>query len=161
MASNDWSKKTEELLTGAPGTQISFGDIRSGLGNTTASISARELYRVTDLDAPYDFSQGKYPTSSSSHLPYVLDATEHVGIPTDGAITPDDIRNVIKEYVIEQDPNTEEENFNVTTLSSPTTPSVAVDWNSNLNKNISKYLKIKLLIGSGPRPVLSLIGSLG
>ena len=144
MASNDWSKKTEELLTGAPGTQISFGDIRTSLGNTTASLSARELYRITDLDAPYDFSQGKYPTSTGqAHLPYVLDATENAGIPTSGAITPNDIRDVIKEYVIEQDANTEEENFNVTSLSSPSTPSIAVDWNSNLNKNISKYLKIK------------------
>jgi len=144
MASNDWSKKTEELLTGAPGTQISFNDIRKSLGDPNASISAKELYRVTDLDAPYDFSQGKYPTSTGqAHLPYVLDATENASIPTSGAITPDDIRDVIKEYVIEQDANTEEENFNVTSLSSPNTPSITVDWNSNLNKNISKYLRIK------------------
>ena len=38
MASNDWSKKTEELLTGAPGTQISFNDIRKSLGDPNASI---------------------------------------------------------------------------------------------------------------------------
>ena len=56
-----------------------------------------------------------------THLPYVLDATENAGIPISGAITPNDIRDVIKEYVIEQDANTEEENFNVTSLSSPST----------------------------------------
>ena len=140
MAANNWSKTTQQLLTGTPGTQISFGDIRAAIGDTSKSISAAELHRQTDLDAPYDFSQGKYPSSSgSAHLPYVLDATENVGVPTSGAITPQDIRGVIKEYVIEQDVLTEEENFNVTTLSSPTTPSVNTDWNSNLNKNISKY----------------------
>ena len=143
MAANNWSKTTQQLLTGTPGTQISFGEIRAAIGDTSKSISASELHRQTDLDAPYDFSQGKYPSSSAPHLPYVLDATENVGVPTSGAITPQDIRGVIKEYVIEQDTLTEEENFNVTTLSSPTTPSINADWNSNLNKNISKFLKIK------------------
>ena len=131
MAANNWSKTTQQLLTGTPGTQISFGEIRAAIGDTSKSISASELHRQTDLDAPYDFSQGKYPSSSTPHLPYVLDATENVGVPTSGAITPQDIRGVIKEYVIEQDTLTEEENFNVTTLSSPTTPSINADWNSN------------------------------
>ena len=98
MASNDWSKKTQELLTGTPGTQISFGEIRSSIGDTNSPLSASELYRVTDLDAPYDYQQGGYPSSSGQpHLPYVLDATENVGVPTSGNISPDDIRNVIKE----------------------------------------------------------------
>ena len=84
MAANNWSKTTQQLLTGTPGTQISFGEIRAAIGDTSKSISASELHRQTDLDAPYDFSQGKYPSSSTPHLPYVLDATENVGVPTSG-----------------------------------------------------------------------------
>ena len=144
MAANNWSTTTQQLLTGTPGTQISFGEIRAAIGDTSKPLSASELHRQTDLDAPYDFSQGKYPSSTPTpHLPYVLDSTENANVPTTGAITPQDVRGVIKEYVIEQDVMTEEENFNVTSLSSPTTPSVNANWNSNLNKNITKYLKIK------------------
>ena len=69
MAFGDWSEKTQQLLTGTPGTRISYGEIRAAIGDTTAPISARELHRVTDLDAPYDYSTGKYPSSSSPHLP--------------------------------------------------------------------------------------------
>ena len=100
MAYGDWSTKTQQLLTGTPGTQISFGDVRAAVGDTSASISASEMHRVTDLDAPYDFNTGKYATSSSPHLPYVLDATENVGVSTGGAITPQDLRGIIDEYVI-------------------------------------------------------------
>ena len=119
MAYGDWSTKTQQLLTGTPGTQISFGDVRAAVGDTSASISASEMHRVTDLDAPYDFNTGKYATSSSPHLPYVLDATENVGVGTTGAITPQDLRGIIDEYVIEQAANSEEENFSVTDLNSP------------------------------------------
>ena len=144
MAYGDWSTKTQQLLTGTPGTQISYGEIRAAVGNPSASISASELHRVTDLDAPYDFNQGKYATSTGSpHLPYVLDAVENVGVGTTGAITPQDLRGIIDEYVIEQAPNSEEENFNVTDLSSPSTPSVDATWGGNLNRNISKYLRLK------------------
>ena len=75
MAANNWSKTTQQLLTGTPGTQISFGEIRAAIGDTSKSISASELHRQTDLYSPYDFSQGKYPSSSAPNLPYVLDAT--------------------------------------------------------------------------------------
>ena len=144
MAYGDWSETTQKLLTGTPGTQISYGEIRAAIGNTTASISAREMHRVTDLDAPYDFQQGKYPSSTgAAHLPYVLDATENVGIGTSGALSPQDLRGVIKEYIIEQDSTSEEENFNVASLSSPSTVSIAASWNNNFNKNVTKYLRIK------------------
>ena len=144
MAYGDWSEKTQILLTGTPGTQISYGEIRAAVGNTSASISARELHRVTDLDAPYDFNTGKYASSTGNpHLPFVLDATENVGIGTTGALSPQDLRGVIREYIIEQDELTEEENFNVSSLSSPSTPGIGASWNQNFNKNISKYLRIK------------------
>ena len=127
MAANDWSNTTKLLLTGSPGTQHSFGDIRNAVGDPNKQLAASELRRVTDLDAPY---QG-------GDLPYILDSTENVGVPTSGEISPDDVRSVIKEYCLEQDPNTEEQYFDVGTLSSPSTQA-AVDWNSNLNKNITK-----------------------
>ena len=144
MAYGDWSEKTQILLTGTPGTQISYGEIRAAIGNTQAPISARELHRVTDLDAPYDFQQGKYASSSGTpHLPYVLDASENVGVGTTGALSPQDLRGVIKEYIIEQNQNAEEENFAIDTLSSPSTVSIAASWNNNFNKNVTKYLRIK------------------
>ena len=158
MAANDWSNTTQILLTGGTGTQISFGDIRTAIGNTNAPISASEMYRQTDLDAPYQFAS--LPTSSGApHKPYLLDSTENVGVPTSGQLSPDDIRNVIKDYVIEQQPNTEEEYFDAGTLSSPTT-SANVNWNSNLNKNITKYLRIRgrMISNSTSTPALS-IGS--
>ena len=40
MAANNWSKTTQQLLTGTPGTQISFGEIRAAIGDTSKSISA-------------------------------------------------------------------------------------------------------------------------
>ena len=142
MAANDWSNTTQLLLTGSTGTQISFGDIRTAVGDTSKPISASELYRQTDLDAPYQFAS--LPTSSGTpHVPYVLDSTENVGVPTSGAISPDDIRSIIKEYTIEQDPNKQEDRFDVGTLTGPDTPTASVNWNSNLNKNITKYLKIR------------------
>ena len=55
---------------------------------------------------------------------------------------PQDLRGVIKEY-IEQNPVSEEENFNVASLSSPSTVSIAASWNNNFNKNVTKYLRIK------------------
>ena len=144
MAYNDWSNTTQTLLNGSAGTQISFGEIRAAIGDTTSSISARELHRVTDLDAPYDFNTGKYPSSTGqAHLPYVLDASENVGVGTTGALSPQDLRGVIKEYIIEQNQNAEEENFAVDTLSSPSTVSIAASWNNNFNKNVTKYLRIK------------------
>ena len=50
---------------------------------------------------------------------------------------------MIKEYIIEQDSTSEEENFNVASLSSPSTVSIAASWNNNFNKNVTKYLRIK------------------
>ena len=144
MGYNDWSNTTQTLLNGSAGTQISFGEIRAAIGDTTASISARELHRVTDLDAPYDFNTGKYPSSTGqAHLPYVLDATENIGVGTTGALSPQDVRGVIQEYVLEQDPNTEEDRFDIGTLSPAGGSPVAVNWNSNLNKNITKYLRVR------------------
>ena len=141
MAAPDWSNTTRTLLTEPAGKEVSFGKIRAAIGDTSKSLSMSELHRVTDLDAPYNLPSN--PTSSQPHVPYMLDATENAHIPTTGAISPDDIRNVIKQYVLEQDPNTEETQFDVGTLSGPTTPTNSVNWNSNLNKNITKYLKIR------------------
>ena len=42
MAANNWSKTTQQLLPGTPGTQISFGEIRAAIGDTSKSISASE-----------------------------------------------------------------------------------------------------------------------
>ena len=87
MAANDWSNTTQLLLTGSSGTQISFGDVRAAVGDTSKPISASEMWRQTDLDAPYQFAT--LPTSSGTpHVPYVLDSTENVGVPTSGAISP-------------------------------------------------------------------------
>ena len=69
MPYSDWSNTTQNLLTGPANAEISFGQIRAAIGDTTAPISARELHRVTDLDAPYDYTTGKYPSSSQPHLP--------------------------------------------------------------------------------------------
>ncbi len=57
MANTDWSNTTKKLLktTDIPDqTQISYGDIRAAIGDTSRSISATEMHRVTDLDAPYN-----------------------------------------------------------------------------------------------------------
>ena len=102
MAAPDWSNTTQKLLKTADipnNSEISFGAIRAAVGDPTKSISASEMHRVTDLDAPYDFSNN--PTSSQPHLPYLLDATENAHIPTSGAISPNDIKDVIKEYKID------------------------------------------------------------
>ena len=56
MAANDWSNTTQLLLTGSSGTQISFGDVRAAVGDTSKPISASEMWRQTDLDAPYQFA---------------------------------------------------------------------------------------------------------
>ena len=144
MAAPDWSNTTQKLLKTANipnNSEISFGSIRAAIGKTDSSIGASEWHRVTDLDAPYDYSS--VPTTSTTHLPYILDATENAHIPTSGAISPNDIKDVIKEYVLEQDPTKSETQFDAGTLTGPTTPTAGVNWNSNLNKNITKYLKVK------------------
>ena len=63
---------------------------------------------------------------------------------------PQDLRGVIKEYIIEQNQNAEEENFAVDTLSSPSTVSIAASWNNNFNKNVTKYLRIGRMISQDP-----------
>ena len=104
MAAPDWSNTTQQLLKTSQypnNTEYSFGTIRAAIGDTSKPISASELYRVTDIDAPYNYPA--HPTASTPHLPYILDAVENVGVPTSGAISPQDVKNIIKEYVIEQD----------------------------------------------------------
>ena len=144
MAAPDWSNTTQQLLKTSDipnNTEFSFGQIRAAIGDTSKSISASELYRVTDIDAPYNFPA--HPTSSDPHLPYILDAVENVGVPTSGAISPQDVKDIIKEYVIEQDPNATEQKFDAGTLTGPDTPTASVNWGNNLNRNITKYLKIR------------------
>ena len=164
MAAPDWSNTTEKLLktSNIPNnTEISFGQIRAAIGDTSKPIGASEWHRITDLDAPYNFGQNNFPTTSTPHLPYILDATENVGVPTSGAISPQNIKDVIKEYVIEQDPNKQEEEFDVGTLTGPNTPTASVNWNSNLNKNISKYLKIRgrVISDDVSKPAVSIASS--
>ena len=164
MAAPDWSNTTQRLLqtSNIPNnTEISFGQIRAAIGDTTKSIGASEWHRITDLDAPYNFGQNNFPTTSTPHLPYILDATENVGVPTSGAISPQNVKDVIKEYVIEQDPNKQEEEFDVGTLTGPNTPTASVNWNSNLNKNISKYLKIRgrVISDDVSKPAVSIASS--
>ena len=144
MAAPDWSNNTRKLLQTANipnNTEISFGTIRAAIGDTSRSIGASEMHRVTDLDAPYNYPN--HPTTSVPHLPYLLDSTENAHIPTGGAISPNTIKDVIKEYIIEQDPNKEEKQFDAGTLTGPDTPTASVNWNSNLNKNITKYLRVR------------------
>ena len=162
MAAPDWSNTTQKLLKTANipnNTEISFGQIRAAIGDTTKSIGASEWHRITDLDAPYNFPS--VPTTSTPHLPYILDATENAGIPTSGAISPNQIKDVVKEYVIEQDPNKQEEEFDVGTLTGPDTPTAGVNWNSNLNKNITKYLKIRgrVISDDVSKPAVSIASS--
>ena len=159
MAAPDWSNTTQNLLTDPAGKEVSFGQIRAAIGDTSKPISASEMHRVTDIDIAYNY--GSAPTSSQPHLPYVLDATENAHVPTSGAISPNTIRNVIKEYVIEQDPNKEETQFDVGTLTGPTTPTASVNWNSNLNKNITKYLKVRgrIISPSVATPAVSIASS--
>ena len=110
MAAPDWSNTTQRLLKTSQypnNTEYSFGTIRAAIGDTSKSISASEMFRVTDIDAPYNFPA--HPTSSTPHLPYILDAVENVGVPTSGAISPQDVKDIIKEYCIEQDPNATEQ----------------------------------------------------
>ena len=98
MAAPDWSNTTQRLLqtSNIPNnTEISFGQIRAAIGDTTKSIGASEWHRITDLDAPYNYAQQAFPTTSTPHLPYILDATENVGVPTSGAISPQNIKDVI------------------------------------------------------------------
>jgi len=144
MPASDWSNTTQELLktSNIPDkSEISWGSIRAAIGRTDASIGASEWHRVTDLDAPYNFPNN--PTTSVPHLPYLMDATENAHIPTSGEISPNDIKDVIKEYKLEQDPSAMEENLDAGTLVAASMPTAGVNWNSNLNKNITKYLKIR------------------
>ena len=162
MAAPDWSNTTEKLLktSNIPNnTEISFGQIRAAIGDTSKPIGASEWHRITDLDAPYNLPS--QPTVSDPHLPYILDATENSHIPTSGAISPNTIKDVVKEYVIEQDPNKQEEEFDIGTLTGPNTPTATVNWNSNLNKNITKYLKIRGRIVSDDvsKPAVSIASS--
>ena len=83
MAAPDWSNTTQQLLKTSQypnNTEYSFGTIRAAIGDTSKPISASELYRVTDIDAPYNYPA--HPTASTPHLPYILDAVENVGVPT-------------------------------------------------------------------------------
>ena len=101
MAAPDWSNTTQKLLKTANipnNTEISFGQIRAAIGDTSKSLGASEWHRVTDLDAPYNYPSN--PTTSVPHLPYVLDATENAHIAERGASSPNDIKDVIKQYVI-------------------------------------------------------------
>ena len=144
MAAPDWSNTTQELLKTSQypnNTEYSFGTIRAAIGDTSKPISASELYRVTDIDAPYNYPA--HPTASTPHLPYILDAVENVGVPTSGAISPQDVKNIIKEYVIEQDPNATEVQFDAGTLVGSGYTVSNVNWGNNLNRNITKYLKIR------------------
>ena len=144
MAAPDWSNTTQQLLKTSQypnNTEYSFGTIRAAIGDTSKPISASELYRVTDIDAPYNYPA--HPTASTPHLPYILDAVENVGVPTSGAISPQDVKNIIKEYVIEQDPNATEVQFDAGTLVGSGYTVSNVNWGNNLNRNITKYLKIR------------------
>ena len=55
MAAPDWSNTTQQLLTQPAGKEVSFGQIRAAIGDTSKSIGASEMHRVTSLDAPYQF----------------------------------------------------------------------------------------------------------
>ena len=83
------------------------------------------------------------PHPQVHHTYHVLDASENVGVKTTGALSPQDLRGVIKEYIIEQNQNAEEENFAVDTLSSPSTVSIAASWNNNFNKNVTSILELR------------------
>ena len=57
--------------------------------------------------------------------------------------------------------NKQEEEFDVGTLTGPTTPTASVNWNSNLNKNITKYLKVRgrIISPSVATPAVSIASS--
>ena len=123
MPASDWSNTTQKLLKTSnipSGTEISWGQIRAAIGDTSKSIGASEWHRVTDLDAPYNFPAN--PTTSTPHLPYILDATENAHIPTGGQISPNDVKDVIKEYKIEQDPAGQDEQLDACLLYTSPSP---------------------------------------
>jgi hypothetical protein len=117
---------------------ISFSSLRANFraqqspgsfSSDTLPIKVSELRRVTN-------------TSNSS--PIVPDAVENANISTSLNLKLSQFRNSIKYYYVTQSGT----NDNSSSLSSPGFDIGSQSWNSNLNKNIQKYVYLNGIIGS-------------
>lgn len=127
---------------------------KAGPYYTSGSISfssLRTTFRAQQVDGsfssdtlPIKASQLRRITSTSDTSPIVPDATENANVTTSNNWKTSQFRNTIKYYFITQsgtDDNT----------SSPSSPGFNIGtqtWNSNLNKNVRKYMYLNGTMGS-------------
>ena len=96
---------------------IRWSDYRTNFKRTgSGPVSASEMIRET---------------STSVADPIMPDATENSGVPSSGAIDASDIRNSIKWYYV--DITGSNSQYDISTAS----------WNSNYNKNLRKFIRLK------------------
>ena len=117
---------------------ISFSSLRSNFRaqQPDGSFSSDTL--------PIKASELRRNTSSSNTSPVVPDATENANISTESNLKLSQFRNSIKYYFITQT-GTDDNN---SSLSSPGFNIGSQSWNSNLNKNVRKYMYLNGTIGS-------------
>jgi len=113
--------------------EISFSSLRTNFKETfSGSISASELRRNTSV---------------TDKNPIVPDATENASISTGNNLAISQFRNSIKYYYITQTGT--DTNFNIGSQS----------WNSNLNKNILKWMYINGAVGSSTPSAAAILSS--
>ena len=127
---------------------------KAGPYYTSGSISFSSLrtnFRAQQPDGsfssdtlPIKASQLRRITSTSDTEPVVPDATENVNISTSSNLKLSQFRNSIKYYFITQTGTDD----NVSSPSSPGFNIGTQTWNSNLNKNVRKYMYLNGTMGS-------------
>jgi len=117
---------------------ISFSSLRSNFRaqQPDGSFSSDTL--------PISASQLRRNTSTSNTEPVVPDATENANISTSSNLKLSQFRNSVKYYFITQTGTDD----NTSSLSSPGFNIGTQSWNSNLNKNIRKYMYLNGTMGS-------------
>jgi hypothetical protein len=117
---------------------ISFSSLRSNFRaqQSDGSFSSDTL--------PIKASELRRNTSSSNTNPTVPDATENASISSSSNLKLSQFRNSIKYYFITQTGTDD----NSSSLSSPGFNIGSQSWNSNLNKNVRKYMYLNGTIGS-------------
>lgn len=96
---------------------IKWSDYRTNFKRTgSGPVSASEMHRVT---------------TTSVADPIMPNATENSGVPASGAIDASDLRSSIKWYYV--DITGSNSQYDIATVS----------WNSNYNKNLRKFIRLK------------------